>query len=285
MNLGGKKAIFEHYRKSLTAAGLSTLREDALICPLCWQETPYEELSLEHIVPSSVGGRCKVLTCRTCNNEQGSGLDAHLSQYQKIADAFLGHGSIPTTMTVNDRRMIANLEWGRDTKNFKVVGKASNPIAVDAIREDFKSGKVAEVHLSFAYGYSKNKFQTAVLRAGYLIIYKCFGYEYAKHEIAQVIRRRIVDPTLDKPRLGSFVIALHNFASPFDEPHFIAPGNVNGVEFYLVIIRLCNATTTHLGVYIPVPGDRSDEFFDLMEQCSREHDGETMKLPTKGIFT
>ena len=79
MTINRKKALFDHLRKSLAAAGLATARDDSLICPLCWQETRYEDLSHEHVVPGSVGGTCNTLTCRPCNNEHGSSLDSHLS--------------------------------------------------------------------------------------------------------------------------------------------------------------------------------------------------------------
>jgi len=260
-------------------------RDGSLICPLCWQETAYDDLSLEHVVPISVGGTCKILTCQQCNNEHGSDLDAHLAQYQTVADAFRGHGTLPTILKVNGNEVVANLEWRDGSKNFIVVGKASNPAASDAIQQEFKAGKVSEVNVTLHFGYAKNNFQTAVLRAAYLVIFKCFGYQYAKHDVVQVIRRRICDLSLQHPRLGSLILELRNCRPPYDEPHLVTRGNVNGVEFFLVIIRVRKATTTYLGAYLPVPGDRDEEFFHVMEQCAREHHGETLTIPATRIFT
>lgn len=285
MTIGQNKTIFSHYRKSLAVAGLTTSSADSLICPLCWQETPFDSLSLEHIIPSSVGGTRKILTCRRCNNEHGSTLDSHLSQYQAVKDAFNGYGTLSTKLNVNGKEVIANLEWTAGSKNFKIVGKASNPAASGGIQEDFKAGEVSSVKCNVAFGYSKNNFQTAILRAAYLVLFKRFGYEYVKHEIVQAIRRRICDPLLDHPRLSSLILEIREFQPPGDESYFIVPGDVNGVEFFLVIIRVRKATTTYLGAYLPKPGDRCDDFFDLMEQCSREYNGKAFTIPTEGMFT
>jgi hypothetical protein len=280
-----KEKLFEHCRQSLAAAELTTVSERALICPLCWQETPYGDMSLEHAVPGAVGGKYTTLTCRRCNNDQGAALDSHVANFQTIIDTFKGHGALPVTLDVNGKRMAANLKWGDGSKDFHVVAKASNPKEVAAIQQDFKAGLVPELSFSFSYGYALNLLNTALLRAAYLVLFKCFGYEYARHEIIQSLRRRICDTSLDQPQLGPLMIQLQNGELPYDEPHLIAPGNVNGVEFFLVILRLKKETTTWRGVYMPIPGERDAEFFGLMEQCSREHNGERLTLPRKAIFT
>lgn len=279
-----KRIKFDHFRKSLAAAGIATARADSLICPLCWQETPYDDLSVEHIVPGAVGGKQTTLTCRRCNNDHGRDLDAHLAQYQRIVDAFQGHGTLKTQVNINGHAMIATLEWGNGHKTFHVVGKATNPAACDASQKEFAGGNVSHLNVTLYFDYIENNFQTAVLRAAYLVLFKCFGYEYAHHGIVQAIRRRIVDRTLEHPRLASLIIEARNFTPPYDAQYYVVPGNVNGVEFFLVIIRVRRKATTYLGAYLPVPAERSDEFFDLMEQAAKEHNGETLTFPTAAMF-
>jgi hypothetical protein len=279
-----KRAKFDFFRQSIAAAGLSTEDDNSLICPLCWQETPYEELSLEHMVPGSVGGKQRTLTCRKCNNDHGRDLDSHLTQYQRVKDAFNGHGTLKTKLNVNGHEMVANLEWGDGSKNFHVVGKATNPAASDGSQEEFKAGNVEKVKFTLYFDYNSNNFKTAVLRAAYLVLFKCFGYEYAKHEIVQTVRRRIAGRQLGHPDLATLILELRDFIPPHDDQHFVVPGNVNGVEFFLVIIRIRCETTTYLGAYMPVPVDRCDEFFDLMELAAKEHNGETLAIPTAAMF-
>lgn len=279
-----KRTKFDFFRKSLAAAGMSTADENALICPLCWQETPYDDLSLEHMVPGSVGGKQTTLTCRKCNNDHGCDLDSHLTQYQRVKDAFQGHGTLKTKMNINGHEMIANLKWGDGQKNFHVVGKATNPAASDASQEEFKAGNVENINVTLYFDYNKNNFNTAVLRAAYLILFKCYGYEYVRHDIVQTIRKRIIDRSREHPNLASLILEARNFAPPYDDQHFVVPGNVNGVEFFLAIIRVRRETTTYFAAYMPVPVDRCAEFFDLMELAAKEHNGETLTIPTAARF-
>ncbi|MFC1588193.1 HNH endonuclease [Planctomycetota bacterium] len=280
-----KQTMFDHYRKNLTATGISTASADSLICPLCWQETPYDDLTIEHVVPGSVGGKQTTLTCRRCNNDHGSDLDAHLAQYQRITDAFQGRDQLKTKLNINGHELVANLEWGDGHKHFHIVGKATNPAASDGLQQDFAASNVSTMNCTLFFDYIKNNFQTDVLRAAYLIIFKCFDYRYVHHEVVQAIRRRIADPSLEHPRLASLILEARNFKPPYDAQHHVVPGNVNGVEFFLVIIRVRRATTTYLGAYLPVPVDRSDEFFGLMELCAKEHNGEMLTIPTEAMFS
>ena len=39
------------------------------------------------------------------------------------------------------------------------------------------------------------------------------------------------------------------------------------------MLRVRKSTTTHLAAYMPFPSEDSEEYFDLMEQCSRENHG------------
>ncbi|MBI3469623.1 MAG: hypothetical protein HY000_42025 [Planctomycetes bacterium] len=286
MSESEKRAIFEHFRISLAAAGLTTADDEALICPLCWKETRYQELSLEHMVPACVGGRKKILTCkRECNNRHGSVLDSHLGNYLKVMDALQGHGALTAELNVNGNVVAANLACGEVSKDFKIIGKASRRQAWEAIRDDMKAGRVSIMKFKLNLKYARNNFRTAVMRAACLVLFKCFGYEYAQHEVVQAIRRRICDRYLTRPRLETLILELRDCTLPHDQQHLIVQGNVNGVGFFLVIVRLQGKTTTYVGAYLPTPGPRSEEFFDLMEMAAREHDGQTTTIPASAFFT
>ncbi|QDS98684.1 HNH endonuclease [Adhaeretor mobilis] len=285
MSPSQKESLFDHYRKSLAAADLKTTHQDSLICPLCWQETRFDDLSLEHIMPGSVGGKRCILTCTQCNNEHGSSFDSHLAQFQKLRDGFKGHGTIPAKLKVLGKEVVANVEWGDGYKNINIVGKASNPAEVSAMQDDAKAGNVGELNLTLLYGYNKNNFQTGLLRCAYLAVFKCFGYEYANHEVVQVIRRRICDSTLEHPRLESLIGELRDGSLPYRDSYVIVPGNVNGVEFFLVILLLRKETVTNQFVYMPVPVARCDEFCDMMERSSKDNDGKKLTIPHELVFT
>ena len=68
--------MFQKYRTQLSALNIKTVAPECVICPLCWQEKNFGDMSLEHVVPQAIGGKAKILTCRRCNNEHGRTLDA-----------------------------------------------------------------------------------------------------------------------------------------------------------------------------------------------------------------
>ena len=182
---------------------------------------------------------------------------------------------------IGGMRLVANLDWAEGSKNFEVVGKASDLRQQDLIKADLQAGNVKEMSVTFSFGYSVNRFQTAVLRAAYLVLFRGFGYEYVQCEIVQILRRRICDTSLEFPRLGSFIMELRNCDLPADEQHLIANGDVNGVKFFLVLLRAQKHTVTNLGVFMPFPKEDSREYFDLMEQCSREFHGQRLTIPLR----
>ena len=279
-----KKVLFERFRKSLNAAGLSVEHEGCLICPLCWRETHYDLLSLEHFIPGSVGGKRCVLTCEECNSSHGSRLDAHLSKFQAVRDAFEGRGTIPGELKMHGHRATINIQWGSGHKNIDIVRKASDPAAIAAMQNSAQSGDIGEMGLTLNYGYSKDGFQTALLRCAYLAIFKCYGYEYARHEVVQVIRRRISDPSLRRPRLGS-LIGRTRGEIPRSDPYFVVPGQADGVDFLLVIVRLLGKTKTYHFVFMPMPSERCNEFYDVMERVSADPGHRTFTIPYELGFT
>jgi len=85
-----RRRIFAYLRLDLESSGISTTTNDSLICPLCWSEVRFESLTLEHIVPKSLGGRRETLTCRNCNESIGRELDNHLDPLIGIDIALTG---------------------------------------------------------------------------------------------------------------------------------------------------------------------------------------------------
>lgn len=195
-----------------------------------------------------------------------------------------GHGTLKTELDINGHRLIANLEWGEKQKSFHVVGKATNPAACVGSRQEFAAGKVANVNFTMLLEYSRNNFNTAVLRAAYLVLFQRFGYEYARYRVVQQIRRRIADTSLEYPNLGSLVFEARDFPAPCNSQHFFVNGDVNGVRTFIVFIRVRRKTTTYLGAYLPIPDDRDNEFFDLMSRYAEEQNRRNFTIPAGAIF-
>ena len=244
-----KRAWFTHLRGSMDAAGLACSSDEALICPLCWEERSYEALRLEHIVPRSVGGNDVTLSCQSCNNNQGSGLDSQLTKYQAAKDAFQGHGEISTTIQFGDERIAATLLWGDGRKDFTVVPQATNPKSSEQLKKLAQLQSLPDLKVTLELGYSKRRFYTGVMRSAYLILFKCLGYEYVKHEGVQEIRRRICGDGLSESDMDCLIIELRNATLPSDRQHLVATSHRSEVGFFLVSVRLQLQTTTYIGAF------------------------------------
>jgi hypothetical protein len=86
-----KDLLFDQYSWNL-ALYLPEWKE-RFACPLClrlFTRAEIDQLSVEHIVPSSIGGNVLTLTCTECNNRHGSKLDAHLINRLRAEDKLTG---------------------------------------------------------------------------------------------------------------------------------------------------------------------------------------------------
>ena len=270
-----KQDKFVHFQRSLEFAGISTSRPNSLLCPLCWTEKVFDELTLEHMVPGSVGGTLTTLTCEQCNNSHGSALDSHLSRYLRSLEAIEGHGMVDAVLDINGHRLRANFD--AIDKNFHIIAKATDPSAQSASRAELASGQPVTVNVVFSFGFRENNFNTAILRSAYLILFKCFGYEYVRHDIVQSVRRRIIDISLDTPNLKSLILGL-NFEPPWDAQHYVFEAMIDDVRCFVVVVRIRQKITKYLAACLPCPIGQSDRFFDLMEAHAQEHTGKKFEV-------
>ncbi len=59
----------------------------AFACPICLRLiTDFDEVTIEHSPPKSLGGRAVALTCRDCNNTAGHTMDWQARQFEHVVD-------------------------------------------------------------------------------------------------------------------------------------------------------------------------------------------------------
>ena len=90
-------------------ADLSTVlagKTDKILCPLCLREFAErdieENLTEEHVVPSSAGGKITTLTCRICNSESGSEIDSHFARVFRMEAARLTGCEVDARIKIRD---------------------------------------------------------------------------------------------------------------------------------------------------------------------------------------
>ncbi len=206
-------------------------------------------LSLEHVIPSALGGNLVTLTCTKCNNTDGSELDRNLVSAMESLDALEGRGAGLDAVWHNQAgHVVANVDWRigtGETTNIKIVGKASNGAGVDAIRSGLCDG--AEISLTLSLGFVPEKYWRAAFRCAYLAAFQRFGYAYAVSNNAQLVRR-VLDATDEPPET-----ILQAYPEPVPQQQtFIVPikGKWPGI---VVILRLRSAVARYLAVLLPGP--------------------------------
>ena len=190
--------LFDRYSSNLT--GYLSDWKDVFACPLCLQIFDRKSLftnsiSLEHVIPKVLGGKLLTLTCRECNNRDGSRLEADLVRQINVESIF---GSPSTEMLrglvkVGDGEITADVSLSPGS--LLVVGhpELSNPRQTEAVEEALKSGN-DEFRFSVNFGYNIDDSRIAVLRMGYLLMFTYFGYGYILHQNLDRVRKQILHP-------------------------------------------------------------------------------------------
>ena len=142
--------------------------KDTVVCPLCHSSHGREsllgvdpELTLEHCIPKSAGGKIVTLTCRACNNSHGALFDSHLKNMLLAQDAVEGiGGTVDGTMSIEGHSYRCEVGFGRQGEKsfqFMPIMRASNPTERDAafaiVEARRKSGAsfAGKVTLRFRY--------------------------------------------------------------------------------------------------------------------------------------
>jgi len=281
-----KAALFLVLRKSLADAGLTTVADDVLICPLCWKEKRLDELSLEHCIPGSVSGETFALTCTPCNNTHGSKLDSHLKGYQALTDALKGKGAVRVRMNDAGRRAAANMEFEPDKGiHFKIVGKATREDAWKSIKKSREAGDTSPFKVTMQLGHTIVGLKVGLLRAGYLLMFRRFGYWFASTPAAAQIRDRIMNPSAIVPDVMSLTGEFRDFPVSLDTDHVLIQADINGVRFIFVVIRLKRETESIHFAMMPLPHERQNEFFALAEQHAKHNPVMTFEnIPPSAII-
>jgi hypothetical protein len=170
------------------------------VCPLCLNNFTLENtenpLTLEDAPPKSLGGRADVLTCKKCNNTCGYKIDAHLTNGLKQLDS---HSFIPGTKS-KVRVKIGNetyqgellvekdgtLKMLHSNKNNhpKKLDNTMNTLGdEDIVDMQFIQSNVIPEHMDYA-----------LLKTGYLLTFKKFGYALILDDCFNVVREQLLNP-------------------------------------------------------------------------------------------
>ena len=180
-------------------------RVSGYICPLCFKifgrcalSANYDDrLTLEDVPPVALGGSVKLLTCKVCNNQQGSKLDNHLVEYIATKDFLNKKPNVErrSRFITNDYYITSGKIWYDE--NGKIVARSSKKSShPEHYHELFKSNDVVlrKVNFQITGGFKVGRPQKALLRIAYLWMVSEFGYSCILNQNMQAVRKQINQP-------------------------------------------------------------------------------------------
>ncbi|MBI5929811.1 MAG: hypothetical protein HY862_10910 [Chloroflexi bacterium] len=172
-----------------------------MFCPICLRIFSCEDLqsgdlTLEHVPPEKLGGKIRTVTCKKCNNDNGTLLDSHLIRKVQLDGFFAGTSQSPIDVEVDisdSIRMPVNLFHDQHS-NFTIVPprkiQKKQSHLVEAFTKQVTEGKVQKVHIR-GRAYKNFNVNKALLRVGYLWAFSVFGYGFIIGPNLKEIRSQI----------------------------------------------------------------------------------------------
>ncbi|MBM3982419.1 MAG: HNH endonuclease [Planctomycetes bacterium] len=265
-----RQHLFKAYAAQLTAIGHAYADfpkiEDTFLCPFCCQTFGQDaldappRLTVEHCIPESLGGTTgtSTLICAGCNNRMGASVDAHLSRKYE-ADAFL------TGTSAKTKRVTVEMGRGRARADMKVTAGERTHVTVTfdrdhsqpqefdeamrALEEGMKKPEGFKWKFDVNMGYKPKQTRVALLRIGFLMMFRQFGYPYVLDSNLAQVREQLLNPESDVIT-GPVEISL-----PSVPPRVNVVGIVQQpveLQSFVVVVRLKSGSRAlHKAIFMP----------------------------------
>jgi hypothetical protein len=257
--------LFECY-----AANLSACRSDLtdlFACPICLRlfdrgALEASEVTEEHVVPSSLGGRIVTLTCRECNSTAGSTLESQLVRRLERDDFLAGVRTrpLPGRVSVGEGEIAGEVYMYPDRIELHGMPSISSPKRHGAAVSILRSGVMPEeVGLSLRWECKGLSSWIAVLRMGYLLAFYNFGYAYIMHPNLQQVRDQIRNP--EQQVIPTEVIGLLG-EWPHAANQLVLVYAPSQLRCFYAVLRLSTEVVRHMGVVLPGLDGESREIYN-----------------------
>lgn len=252
-------------------------------CPLCIRGfvTPAPEvLSFEDVPPRSVGGKPLVLTCRKCNNTQGSELDSHIKAGRDLGEILEGKRSTPARLILGEGNMAVTARLGPQEVNLVEVPGKSHPRRRDALASGMEDLMAAgpdggSFKLQFSTRHDEWRERVAWLRVAYLYLFALLGYSFILRPELNPIRDQI-----QKPDEQIVPQVIRRMVGPSNAQHIVAvfrPACLRGMAVQLGKWML----------FFPGFLEKQsfyDRLAELPDKGAFSLSGRSLEFPTKPVF-
>ena len=240
---------------------------NSVLCPLCLQaysedaiDLEEPELTEEHIISESLGGKLVTLSCKSCNSTHGSKLDAHLVQMVRSQNSLAGLGTVPLKGRIGIAGNQLPAQFEVRGRTFRVGG--GSPAVIEEVKDMFQKNRIESMDLNFSLGYIPSRAYLALLRIAYLAIFRKLGYRYILSPAATVMRRIISRSENPPAGLGNLIAELRNISPVPREPlQFISLGDTGTV---VVVITLSADGKRYYAVPMPDPCTDADKVLQTL---------------------
>lgn len=185
-------AAFERVFPGALARAFPDL-QNPYVCPLCRRPFAREELAsgtltFEDAPPRSYGGKPVALTCKPCNNSDGSSVDASLARYDSQLVS-------PCTIAIGGVQVNAYQEIRKGDRQFSIPQNQNDPKVVglfNAILNTKDPGAWANLPLTLRWDQVKRRrADVAWLKSAYMVAFATWGYVYAFAPALKIVHRQL----------------------------------------------------------------------------------------------
>ncbi|MBZ0279324.1 MAG: HNH endonuclease [Anaerolineae bacterium] len=269
-------SLFEHYKQNLNLVRadprikMEPDRDDIVICPLCFKKwftvenIKEKSLTLEHVPPDTLGGKGIALTCKDCNNNQGSRIDSFLVSYINDLDALQGKGEgyVDGDMKTDDGNRV-RIEFRSNESGWEVLGvpKASNPKHIEFINEQFRQNRVERINLTLRIT-NPRRAKLALLRSAYLLAFGYLGHGFLINRNLGPLRYQFQHPEEDIfPMQAIHIFNPHEVADSFVGINALYQSPREKSYYIIFDVQRAESVTHRVGVMLPGPNSGDANFF------------------------
>jgi len=169
-------------------------------CPTCLCDYPIasKEITEEHIITDSNGGKITTFLCKTCNSSFGHKQTRWLSDWIELNE---GNGLFHVDpkkqraqLKADDRTLNGSLAIAEDgALEFTTDPKRSNPVDLEAHLNGPKPAKIT-ISTKLPVFSNENSLKVGFLTAAYGLWFKNFGYSFVLQSSLDIVRQQIRNP-------------------------------------------------------------------------------------------
>ena len=268
----------------VTSDGVEFHMADAYICPLCQHvyAIAHDALTLEHVPPESVGGKPILVTCRACNNTQGTDLDVYLMNELEILHNLSHLDTIPqkSRIAFNGVEINGQTTFSKsDGFKFMISPDNNNPLqSEEFIKEARNTQEGYQIKLKANITNRKRNVDLAniaLLKSAYLMTFQKLGYMYVLNPCTNKVREQILNPK-QKIISSPYVIADEN-GIPKVMPQGVYYAKLDAIVCIVVVmdLQLPKSEQKHRkAVVLPNPQDFQCNIYSVLSK----HLGESLNV-------